>query len=379
MKCERAKELFSEYLEGGADHALTDTIRRHMGQCSSCAREFELFKQTRCMLEALPEAEPPMEFRHDVVMRVARMQHERERGTAGRILGFSWESLLGGLRPARAVAIACAFAAFAIVLLTVPDSAYDYFAGVFNPGVRIVQSVEPQQSANVVEASPLSKLESRRKHEWQARKLGRNTLWVALECEGNRDNTTLYRLMLSINPDALLPGDVTTRIGARIFLLPPNTFGDNVIESASAAWQGNILAESPVIVPVIVDQSSSRTGSVNLLVAWRFRGRDFAKIIFLPTQKQAFSARNTFGFSIGDSGFSQAGTGLYPTLETVAQDYGVAVVANAYLPGNPSVLGLGEGDLDQALRKVLKPIGLDWLYADGAVYVDREYKVVTSN
>jgi len=374
MNCERAKELFSEVLEDSTASDVT-AVRGHVDECASCRREFDLFRQTWYMLGTLPEVEPPSGFRHDVVMRVARAEHERTRRAKHGAFGLGWDFLFGRLVPAHAIAIACAGAALAVILLKCPESAYEHFAGMFNPGVQIGESTATQRPANAIEASPLS-MQSERKREWQLRKLGRNTVWVAIDPKDNGDGTTLYRLMLSINPDALLPDETTARIGARIFVLPPNQFdAAKTVESADPEWQGSILADSPVLVPVIVDQSQGRTGSVNLLIAWQFRHRDFAYTVFIPTQTSASSARDVFDFSVDRADFRPVGASLYSTLQSVARDYGVPIIANAYLTEKRPVVSFAEDSLDQALMQVLKPIGLDWLYADKAIYVDRKYDV----
>ena len=375
MNCERARELFSGYLEGGTDRGFAADLRGHLGQCESCSREFELFKQTWHLLGTLPEVEPPSNFRHDVIMRAACTQHEELQSARRSVFAVNWDLLLTRLVPARAVAIACAGAVLAVILLRVPPSAYEHFAGMFNPRVDI-ESVESNRPANAIEASPLS-MESELKHEWQSRKLGRNTVWVTVSPKDNGNGATVYRVMLSINKAALLPDETTQRIGARVYLLPGNKFTVEDVKAAVPEWDGSILADSPVLVPVmpvIVAQSQGRVASVNLLVTWRFRHRDFAYIIFIPTQRMP-SSRDVFDFSMGGAGFARGGSDLYSTLQTIAQDYGVPVIASAYLNRHLPVIRFGTEALDETLMQTLKPVGLDWLFADQAVYVDREYDV----
>jgi len=368
MNCERAGELFSAYLEGSVDSALAALVRDHIDQCPNCRREYDLFRQTWCMLGSLPEIAAPSGFRHDVIVHMARLQHESRKGVRSAFLGFNRDFLFGRLIPVRTVAVATAAAALAIILLKVPQSTYEYFAGVFSPGVQIVDSTETQKPADAIEASPL---ESGRKFLWQTRKLGRNTVWVTISADDDGQGTRLYRMMLSINYGALLPREVTARIGARVFLLPPNWFSPDDVESSRPVWEGNILKDSPVIVPVIVDQSQGGAGSVNLLVVWTFRQRNFAYLIFIPAQGRA---HGPFDFPAGRVDLSRSDD-LYAALQMIAQDYGVPIIANAYLEEMPSMMNFGAGSLDQTLRDALESVGLDWLYADKAVYVDRKYEV----
>jgi len=369
MNCERARDLFSAYLEGSVDDALTALLRDHIDRCPACKREYELFRQTWCMLGLLPEVAAPSGFRHDVLVRTARVQHEHMKGVSAGLPELNGHFLLRRLLPVRTIAIASAAAALAIILLKVPQSTYEYFAGMFNPSAQVVESTEAQRPADAIEASPL---ESARKLHWQTRKLRRNTVWMNVSPDESRDGTTLYRVTLSINYDALLPGETTTRIGAQVFLLPPNRFGPGDADSARLVWEGNILKNSPVLVPVIVDRSQGSLGSVNLLVAWTFRQRKFADLIIMPAQRRV-PAHGAFSLSVSSEDLSRSDD-LYSTLQVIARDYGVPIVVNAYLEERLSVMNFGARSLDQILRDALEPVGLDWLYADKAVYVDRKYE-----
>lgn len=82
-----------------------------------------------------------------------------------------------------------------------------------------------------------------------------------------------------------------------------------------------------------------------------------------------------FDLSVGGGEFASGGDDLYSTLQTIAKDYGVPVIANAYLDKKPSVVSFGKASLEEALIQTLKPVGLDWLVADRAVHVDRQYDV----
>jgi hypothetical protein len=370
MKCERARELFSEYLEGGADYALTATVRGHIGQCQSCGSEFELFRQTYELLDTLPQVEPPRDLRHEVVMRAARVQHA-ERWSAGAKSAWTinWDVLLGRLRPARAVAIACAGAVLAVILLGVPRSAYQIVLDRLTSGTEVAVNMKAsERPGDAIEASPLSQLELGRRREWQARKLGRNTLWVTVK---PTDDPALYQIRAAINYDALLVGEMTARIGAKVYLMPAGGSESLVDESVGTLyWQGNVLKDEPIQVPVIADESEGRA----VLVVWDFRHRHFAQVVFLPAQRRVSPSDDVFRFSVSGGGLRSTGD-LYAALDTIARGYGVPIIANAFLTEKPSMIDFGDETLDQVLIKALKPIELDWLSADGAIYVDREYDV----
>ncbi|HET6455374.1 MAG TPA: zf-HC2 domain-containing protein [Armatimonadota bacterium] len=372
MNCERAKELFSEYLEGGVDHAVAALVRSHLDLCPACAGELNALKQTWSMLDAMPQVEPPCDFRHSVVMQAARLQHQEAKS---RQPGFviNWDAFLGRLAPARAIAIACLGAILAVLLLWVPPSAYEHVAGIFTPSATVLNPIETPRPANAIEASPLS-MEAERKQEWQSRKLGRNMIWVSVSPRENGEGTMIYRVTLSVNESALLPDETSQRIGASVYVLPAGRFSVDEAKLSEPEWQGNVLVDSPVRVPVmLVDRAQGGPGSVNLLITWRFRQREFADIIIIPSKRS--SRNDVFDLSVNADEFAPVGDDLYSTLQTIAKDYGVPVITNAYLDQNPSVVSFGKASLEEALIQTLKPIGLDWLAADRSVYVDRQYDV----
>lgn len=369
MNCDRARELFSEYLEDGVDVALSAVVRDHLNECPACSREFDGFKRTWSVLNKLPDIENPRNFRHDIIIRAARAQHERTRVVGRNSLAQSWDGLFGRFLPARAVGVAFAAAALALVLLRLPETAYVHFTSMFAPRVSVTQSMETGSKA----ASSLQ-METPIKQEWVTRKLGRNTVWISVSPHEAGSGSTLYRVMLSINKDALLSGETTQRIGVQVHLLPANHFAFGDLDSASAIWSGNILDDSPVLVPVIVDQSQGRNGSVNLLVTWTFRHRQFGSVVMIPTRGTARSG-GMYDFSASGGDFAQCQSSLYSALQSVSQDYSVPVIANAYLTERPAVMNLGRGGLNETLNQVLKPTGLDWLYANNAIYVDRGYDI----
>ena len=360
MNCERARELFSEYLEEGVDVALAAVVRGHLNQCADCAREFELFRQTWSVLDRLPEIEVPRSFRHDVVMRAAREQHERAR--IARRKALSWEAFANRFAPMRGLALAAAAAALAIILLRIPESTYVHFTGMFNPKVEIGKTVKMPSDAG----TSALRTDSPRKEEWLARKIGRNSVWITMTPRDNGNGSIVYRVMLTINKFAFLPGESSNRIGAQVHLLSANQFDFGTLNGATAVWTGSILDNSPVLVPVIVDQTQGRDGTVNLLVTWTFRDRSFGHVVMIPTRKSG----QMFGYPSNRSDLSPAETSVYSTLQSVAQTYGVPVVANAYMTEQPAVVSMGQGDLQTVLTQTLGPVGVDWMIADGVIYVD---------
>lgn len=371
MKCERARDLLSDYLEGDLDYALEAVLRGHIGQCSSCEREVKLLKQTWERFDSLPEVEPPRNFRHDTVMRVARIQHERSIVARQEAWGNVCQSFFQRFVPTRTIAIAGAVIALALVMMRVPESAYNYAKSALGPGIDIHQASESNGDRSDIWTSPLCQLESERKQEWRSRVLGRNTLWVSIDPKNNGEGRKLYRVTLSINEDAFMANQTSSRVWSQVQLLPPNQFGQEAIQSAGSVWEGSILSNSPIMVPVIVDKSQSQAGSVNLLVSWKFRGRYFSQIVIIPSKGS--SSKDNLDFGVGHKDDNSDGNSIFSALQAIAQEYGVPVVCDAQLNAKSSVMQFGDGTMEDALNAVLKPAGLDWLPVDNAIHVDKKY------
>lgn len=367
MNCERARELFSDYLEGSMDAALAAVIRGHVDKCPDCAREFESFKITWGMLNVLPEIEAPRDFRHDVVMRAVRQQQERAQA-AKRNSGINWDQILNKFIPVRQVAFAVGAAAVLFLLLHVPETAYHGFTGMFNPKVGISHSTGPQERT-AVDSSPMP-ISAARVQDWQTRKLGRNTVWVSVNPRDNGDGSSVYCVTLSLNKAAFLPGESSERLGAQVYLLPSGQFSLSDLTASSAIWSGNILESSSVVVPCLMDETRGKAGTINLFVTWEFRHRRFGYVVFVPTHK-AGRTGETFDFSTSGRDFAESQSSLYAALQGMAEDYGTPIITNAYLTERPTIINLGRESLKSALIQTLKSTDLEWVYTDGAVYVDR--------
>lgn len=366
MKCERAKELFSEYLEGSIDYALTATVRAHIDQCDGCRGDLKSFGRAWDVIGTLPEVEPPSSFRHDVVMRAARLQHEEKKAVKQGFLGVTWDYVFGRLLPARALAVACAGAILAMVLLNVPQGLFKQFGGqetgttVSGVGVR---------SADELSAAPASDS----KEDWQSRTRLGNALWVSVTSTEFCAGSSYYELILTINNKALAR-DVTNRIPAQVYVLPVGTYALDPAGDRKPMWSGNVLGDSPVQLTVPgISNSKGEPVPITLLVTYQFRKTPFSKLVFIPNKDARPISSDALGVTSGSSMRGGNGT-LYGILQMISQDYGKTIIANGSLSKKPAVVEVGSEDVNSTLWKVLKPIDLDWAFIDKAVYVDRPFK-----
>jgi len=383
MKCGEAKELFSDYLEGCMDYSLMAAMRNHIEGCPDCSQSFEAFKRTWAVLGTLPEVEPPYNLRHDIVMRIARAEHEKAMRAKQGTFGLTWSYMLARLVPARAIAIACAGVALAFLLLKVPSTIENIRAGGNSQEIIAEQYTGTQtQPTSLAEASLLSAHENAMREQWKNRKLYSNTLWITAPPIDVSKEQILYQIMLSINTDALVR-EATARIAAEVYLIPDRSDRRDYIdvenlEDAKLIWKGDVVYGKDCVLPWPVYRSAQRTGADKLLVTWTFRKRHFAQIIFIPTKKPSKSAPGVLGLST-DVDFDRTSGNLYSILDRISQDYGVMIIANAQLKQTPPALDSGTQTLEDALRKTLLPVGLTWRWFDNAIHVDKDLENISTS
>ena len=91
MKCERAIDLLSPYLDGELSRRRADAVRAHLDVCGSCRAEFQALARLSALYRELPEPELPADFEARVRKTVA--QRSERVGVIERI-----ERLLAALR-----------------------------------------------------------------------------------------------------------------------------------------------------------------------------------------------------------------------------------------------------------------------------------------
>ena len=106
MKCARAQDLFSNYLESAMDGPLCMAFEQHLAECPRCKAAYDRFHAAVMMLEEMPEAEPPADF-HAAVM--ARVQRARLTTPAPvKWWRIDWQHVFTVRVPARAAAMGLA-------------------------------------------------------------------------------------------------------------------------------------------------------------------------------------------------------------------------------------------------------------------------------
>ncbi|WP_319586085.1 zf-HC2 domain-containing protein [uncultured Desulfobulbus sp.] len=365
MKCERAKELLSDLYEGNIDYALTDTVRSHIDSCAACKHEYNRLKSMWAALNTMPDIDPPADFRHNVILKLAQAQNDKQNAKRS-LYSLKWSDFVGQLRASRKVAAVCAGVILTALLVSVPKDTYRYAAGIFRPDFAPVTMPSRDTSVNDAAQTSVYDMSAIDKEKWMSRKLIRNAVWTSISGTQNGQNATLYKIELTKNNNALVNSSSIESIRVSVYIAPNNEYNIDTIKSDMPSWTGLITNDSSVTIPVIVDQSSD---TVNLLITWTTNSNEYGQFVFLPSKNVTQSDLLNQGQLI------ETDNNLYAELRSIAKDFGLPVVVNSNLHVDITPSAAGAGTLNKELRNLLSPVSLDWLSADNVVYVDKEYTV----
>jgi len=73
MKCDKAQEFFSDYIENTLDRPMTVALESHLTGCESCAADVANLRSMWTVLDKVPQVEPPADF---VWKTTTRLQNE---------------------------------------------------------------------------------------------------------------------------------------------------------------------------------------------------------------------------------------------------------------------------------------------------------------
>lgn len=87
MTCDRAKELFSELLEGTLDAGLRQNADRHLQSCPACEHEFDAFRSLYARLGGWPEVNAPDDLSEKIFRHLDKADWDRKQAKpAGRTI-----------------------------------------------------------------------------------------------------------------------------------------------------------------------------------------------------------------------------------------------------------------------------------------------------
>jgi hypothetical protein len=144
MKCEKAQELFSDYLEGTLERPMEFMLEHHLHDCHACEQDYNRFCQTWEALDAMPEVEVPMGLHARVMEKIQAQPAKKERKWS-----FDLASIFGARIQVRAVAAAAAAVLLVAMAVQVP---YDHVVKTDVQGVSIPETVMIGDNGNNVVA-----------------------------------------------------------------------------------------------------------------------------------------------------------------------------------------------------------------------------------
>ncbi|MEN6372026.1 MAG: zf-HC2 domain-containing protein [Armatimonadota bacterium] len=337
MKCERAQELFSDYLEDALEHPMAVAFDQHLESCSVCAREFASFRLTWRMLEALPEVEPPSDFAYAVMTKI-RMQRETERCSRPRWQTI-WRDVFQSKIPARVFAGAATLFILGQVVLHTPARTTIAAWLVPNP-----------MAARVVNSTPASTPEN-----WKSDSSAEAWLQSGLSFEMEPSGSNIFRLV--IKPDSVTSKDL------RVYLMPSDCtrFDRESIKNAGLIFTGTI-GEKGQVIPFVLGRSSAQE-VMTALIEWENHSQKFAEAVFMPVHLNSMENAVTSDVNIKN-------TELYAALQETSATYGVVILANADLSG-AKVTRINETNVtaDDVLYKICTGANLRWRPIGSQVYI----------
>jgi hypothetical protein len=154
MKCEHAKDFFSEYIEKSLDKPTGVALEAHLTACGACQRDLDGLRQTWGALNAVPAVEPPADLAWRVMCRLQeeklqRLEAEQTRKAKNPFLGW-----LQALTPGAAFGYATLTALLIIGLLFPLRSVLNRDGGI----VFGLFGGPPRPAASGVDLHPLADL-----------------------------------------------------------------------------------------------------------------------------------------------------------------------------------------------------------------------------
>jgi hypothetical protein len=62
MKCDKAQEFFSDYIESTLDRPMTVALEAHLNGCELCSADVASLRSMWTVLDKVPQVEPPADF-----------------------------------------------------------------------------------------------------------------------------------------------------------------------------------------------------------------------------------------------------------------------------------------------------------------------------
>lgn len=323
MKCAKAQELFSSYMEDTIETPLRVELEQHIEECQSCKTDYDRLNATVMLLEELPQVETPRDF-HSVVM--ARVEQAR-RKTPHRVKWWAmdWQQVFTIRVPAKALATGLAAVLLSTVLVQL------------TPLNSVVAGWLPwnTKSANVLNVGDQDAPAPWKPWGTDSNACSTSNPGLSVCVKVNSESSQQYVYDLKIHTDS------NKAVDFGVYMTQNGGSTDNLISNET------VTNDQSRVVPIVVAKSEDVNRSVVAKIVWTYDGAERTEYVFLPSNFD----QNASGKSLSMSFKNES---IYDVLSKVSAEYGSIVFASGNMSRTVGELNIESATLDQALFQSAK-------------------------
>jgi len=339
MKCTKAQELFSSYLENTIQPPMGVALEQHLAECDRCKAEYGRFHATTVVLDELSEVEPPADL-HAMIM--ARVEEAR-RTAPSRVKwwNFDWQSAFTVRVPAKAIAGAAA-AVLAFIGLAQFGPLHTMTASFFG-GQRAVS--HPVDDTAVPGPLPIGF-----KTDFGQYVAVGAGLSIGVRVDSRSDSSTVYMMRLQTSSK--------TPVQLQVSLMSSKAFRLDEGAEADQLYKGTVSRDREAVVPVPVTQSGGNRGADVAVVKWVTDSGTKTEYVFLPCVLG--SASHSTRSATGSPAF---------VLNVLSADYGAVILAPGSLKDTDESVAVSGRTAFQAISHAGRQAGMSVESLGSSIYV----------
>lgn len=343
MKCAKAQELFSSYLEKTIQPPLGVALEQHLAECAQCKAEYERFHATAVVLDELPVVEPPPDMHAAIMAHVQRARRE----APGRVkwLHLDWQSVFTLRVPAKALAMGGAML-IVLAMLVQLTPLHTITANIFGaqPASQMTYddpNIGPRILPQGVKGDSVTKY---------ADLDGGLSIGVWVD---SNSASTVYTMRLAARGDEAIP--------VQVYLLRDGSLADGISadEMTNVLHDGVVANKRSAVVSVVIAQPGSGRGAKVAMVTWKSEANSYSEFVFLPS---------SFGTAAKSAGLSVKGTAISDILSGLSFDCGAVILAPGDITSRTATVSVGAASGDEMMSDAMKQIGLTWQPLAASVY-----------
>lgn len=303
MKCARAQELFSSYLEKTIQPPMGVAFEQHLAECSQCRMAYDRFHATALALDELPMVEPPQDMRALVMARVEQARRESPRRV--KWLRFDWQSVFTLRVPARALVMGAALLMVCAMLVQLTPL-HSITANLIG-GQRATNSLPNEQG---IAPRPLPS-GFKTYADVRYADVG-DGIFIGIKVVSNSTSSTIYTMRVGTHGESTLP--------VQVYVLPEGAVAGDFrsMGLGNARYDGTVAKNREAEKTFEVTQSSDEAVAKVALVIWKSNGRSYSEFVFMPS---------ALGRVTETGRLSVSGVRSCDLLGRISSDYGTVIIA----------------------------------------------------